>query len=329
MSTVPLTAPRPRAGDDRRVRARRAGPLLRAWTGRRCSRSSWRRAQASACWCCRHCPTWRPGRCLEFGASDYVSKPLPGELVARIRREFDSRIRTEQRLLHVRGVTLDHAAGRRCAPAREHQRARVPPAGASDAEGRRGLSTRMPPRRRVGYMFDPAARRRCWSGDCGEAEPMSSRRCGCRISLRRCVVGDRGRVATFAAVNVVVILTLSDSETIPFDFVWVSLARLRFRVWRLRTTMILLLVAIAVTAPRSPGPSRGRRATRPAGGGPAHGGDVRGDGVARPPETGCDREGEATRRIRASSARGSTRVRSGIPPTSCAPRSRSPGVMPS
>jgi two-component system OmpR family sensor kinase len=54
--------------------------------------------------------------------------------------------------------------------------------------------------------------------------------------------------ATFAAVNVAVILTLSDWETIPFHFVWVSLTLVYgFRVWRLRTTMILLLVVIAVT----------------------------------------------------------------------------------
>jgi len=54
--------------------------------------------------------------------------------------------------------------------------------------------------------------------------------------------------ATFAAVNVAVILTLSDWETIPFHLVWVSLTLVYgFRVWRLRTTMILLLVVIAVT----------------------------------------------------------------------------------
>ena len=54
--------------------------------------------------------------------------------------------------------------------------------------------------------------------------------------------------ATFAAINVAVILTLSDWETIPFHFVWVSLTLVYgFRVWRLRTTMILLLVVIAVT----------------------------------------------------------------------------------
>ena len=54
--------------------------------------------------------------------------------------------------------------------------------------------------------------------------------------------------ATFAVVNVAVILTLSDWETIPFHFVWVSLTLVYgFRVWRLRTTMILLLVVIAVT----------------------------------------------------------------------------------
>jgi len=54
--------------------------------------------------------------------------------------------------------------------------------------------------------------------------------------------------ATFAAVNVAVILSLSDWETIPFHFVWVSLTLVYgFRVWRLRTTMILLFVVIAVT----------------------------------------------------------------------------------
>jgi signal transduction histidine kinase len=54
--------------------------------------------------------------------------------------------------------------------------------------------------------------------------------------------------AAFAAINVGVILTLSDWETIPFHFVWVSLTLVYgFRVWRLRTTMILLLVVIAVT----------------------------------------------------------------------------------
>ena len=52
----------------------------------------------------------------------------------------------------------------------------------------------------------------------------------------------------FAAVNVAVILTLTDWETIPFHFVWVSLTLVYgFRVWRLRTTMIVLLVVFVVT----------------------------------------------------------------------------------
>jgi two-component system, OmpR family, sensor kinase len=52
----------------------------------------------------------------------------------------------------------------------------------------------------------------------------------------------------FAAANVAVILTLTDWETIPFHFVWVSLTPVYgFRLWRLRTTMVVLLVVIAVT----------------------------------------------------------------------------------
>ena len=54
--------------------------------------------------------------------------------------------------------------------------------------------------------------------------------------------------AIFAAVNVAVILTLSDWETIPFHFVWVSLTLVYgFRAWRLRTTMIVLLAVVAVS----------------------------------------------------------------------------------
>jgi signal transduction histidine kinase len=52
----------------------------------------------------------------------------------------------------------------------------------------------------------------------------------------------------FAAANVVVILMLSQWETIPFHFVWVSLTLVYgIRLWRLRTTMVLLLVVMAVT----------------------------------------------------------------------------------
>jgi two-component system OmpR family sensor kinase len=54
--------------------------------------------------------------------------------------------------------------------------------------------------------------------------------------------------AVFAAVNVAVILTLSDWETIPFHLVWVSLTLVYgFRAWRLRTTMTVLLVVIGVS----------------------------------------------------------------------------------
>ena len=52
----------------------------------------------------------------------------------------------------------------------------------------------------------------------------------------------------FAAANVVVILLLSEWETIPFHFIWVSLTIVYgIRLWRLRTTMSLLLVVMAVT----------------------------------------------------------------------------------
>ena len=52
----------------------------------------------------------------------------------------------------------------------------------------------------------------------------------------------------FAAANVAVIVMLTDWETIPFHFVWVSLTLVYgFRLWRLRTTMILLAVVMAVT----------------------------------------------------------------------------------
>ena len=52
----------------------------------------------------------------------------------------------------------------------------------------------------------------------------------------------------FAAANVAVILMLSQWETIPFHFVWVSLTLVYgIRLWRLRTTMFVLLVVMAVT----------------------------------------------------------------------------------
>src|SRR5215207_9857344 len=52
----------------------------------------------------------------------------------------------------------------------------------------------------------------------------------------------------FAAANVAVIVMLTDWETIPFHFVWVSLTLVYgFRLWRLRTTVILLVVVMAVT----------------------------------------------------------------------------------
>jgi two-component system OmpR family sensor kinase len=52
----------------------------------------------------------------------------------------------------------------------------------------------------------------------------------------------------FAAVNVAVIITLSQWETVPFHFIWVSLTIVYgFRVWRIRTTVILLAVVMLVT----------------------------------------------------------------------------------
>lgn len=48
-------------------------------------------------------------RCLEFGASDYVSKPFSlAELVARIRARLrQPTAGPDQRVIHLRGVTLD------------------------------------------------------------------------------------------------------------------------------------------------------------------------------------------------------------------------------
>ena len=52
----------------------------------------------------------------------------------------------------------------------------------------------------------------------------------------------------FAAANVAVILTLTDWETIPFHFIWVSLTLVYgFRLWKLRTTLVVLLVVFVVT----------------------------------------------------------------------------------
>jgi signal transduction histidine kinase len=53
----------------------------------------------------------------------------------------------------------------------------------------------------------------------------------------------------FAAANVAVIVMLSQWETIPFHFIWVSLTLVYgIRLWRFRATMVLLLVVMAVTA---------------------------------------------------------------------------------
>jgi len=52
----------------------------------------------------------------------------------------------------------------------------------------------------------------------------------------------------FAGANLVVIILLTQWETIPFHFVWVSLTLVYgFRLWRLRTTMVVLLVVMAAT----------------------------------------------------------------------------------
>jgi signal transduction histidine kinase len=52
----------------------------------------------------------------------------------------------------------------------------------------------------------------------------------------------------FAGANVAVIVLLSQWETIPFHFVWVSLTLLYgMRVWRVRVTMEVLLVVMAAT----------------------------------------------------------------------------------
>ena len=52
----------------------------------------------------------------------------------------------------------------------------------------------------------------------------------------------------FAAANLTAIFLMSQWETIPFHFVWVSLTLVYgFRHWRFRPTMLLLLVVIAAT----------------------------------------------------------------------------------
>jgi signal transduction histidine kinase len=52
----------------------------------------------------------------------------------------------------------------------------------------------------------------------------------------------------FAAANVLVIVTLTRWETIPFHFVWVSLTIVYgFRTWRLGSTLVVLAVVMAVT----------------------------------------------------------------------------------
>jgi signal transduction histidine kinase len=52
----------------------------------------------------------------------------------------------------------------------------------------------------------------------------------------------------FAAANVAVIIGLSQWETVPFHFIWVSLTIVYgFRVWRIRTTIILLAIVMLVT----------------------------------------------------------------------------------
>ena len=54
--------------------------------------------------------------------------------------------------------------------------------------------------------------------------------------------------AAFSGVCVVVVLTLSAWETVPFHLIWVSLTLLYgFRVWRSSTTAVVLGVVMATT----------------------------------------------------------------------------------
>ena len=53
----------------------------------------------------------------------------------------------------------------------------------------------------------------------------------------------------FAAANILVIVTLTRWETIPFHFVWVSLTIVYgFRTWRFSSTLVVLAVVMAVTS---------------------------------------------------------------------------------
>jgi hypothetical protein len=59
----------------------------------------------------------------------------------------------------------------------------------------------------------------------------------------------------FAAANMVVIFRLSEWETIPFHFIWVSLTLLYgFRVWSVTTTAAVLAVVMVVTGVALTGP---------------------------------------------------------------------------
>jgi signal transduction histidine kinase len=54
--------------------------------------------------------------------------------------------------------------------------------------------------------------------------------------------------ALFSLANVLVIFSLSEWETVPFHFIWVSLTILYgFRVWGVRTTTVVLSLVMAVT----------------------------------------------------------------------------------
>ena len=193
--------------------------------------------------------------CLELGASDYLQKPFAlKELIARVRARLrQPAAPPTPRALEAGALRLDFL--------RRAVDGGGGPIGLSEREflvlqhlmRREGeVCSREELLADVwGYSFDPGA---TWSTCTSDA----SGRSWARGSSRRFVMSGIGSWlrshtvevawAAFAAANVAVIFLMSRWETIPFHFVWVSLALVYgFRVWGVRATAAVLAVVMAVT----------------------------------------------------------------------------------